>query len=395
MDPSDFTAATPGEVVSIGGLGHAFVPAPLPPDWAFPARLWPLLGEVKERIGVLEGLGRRLPNPAILLRPLRTREAVLSSRLEGTVTTARDVLLFELEGGPERPDPTETEARNDQREVTNYAAALRAGMESDLPLSAFLIRQMHGTLMAGVRGSDRFPGKWRTVQVSIGGLRFVPPPPERVPECLEAFDAYLRQEARPYDPLVDAFLCHYHFEAVHPFEDGNGRVGRLLLALCVARWGRLSKPWLYMSAFFERNRRAYMDRLYAISVAGDWDGWIEFCLTGAAETAADTVLRCDRLLDLQDELAAKLVAVGGNARQLELVRGLFENPVVRVKDLPARLGITYPTARADCDRLVNAGILEDLPELKPRTLVCRPVFDLGYDEDGGPGMAAEALVTAA
>ena len=342
---------------------------------------------------MLEGLGRRLPNPAILLRPLRTREAVLSSRLEGTVVTARDVLLFELEGGPDRPDPGETEARNDRREVANYAAALRAGMESEMPLSAFLIRQMHGALMAGVRASDRFPGQFRRVQVSIGGLRFVPPPPERVPECVDAFDEYLRRESRPYDPLVDAFVSHYQFEAIHPFEDGNGRVGRLLLALCVARWGRLSKPWLYMSAFFERNRREYMDRLYAVSAAGDWDGWIEFCLAGAAETAADTVLRCEGLLDLQDELAAKLAAVGGNARQLELARGLFENPVVRVKDLPARLNVTYPTARADCDRLVKAGILGEMTDLKPRTLECRAIFDLGYAEDGRPGDPSTVVVT--
>ena len=389
------TPAAPGELVAIkvptGVPGRdweedfAFVPRPLPPDRELPADLWPLLAEAKQRVGILEGVGRSLPNPAILLRPLRTREAVLSSRLEGIDVTPRELLLFELEGGPDTPDPAETERRNDQREVSNYARALSFGMLDERPLSQFFVRQMHEVLMTGVRGRDRHPGRFREIQAVIGrsrsDRRFVPPPPDRLGECLDAFGDYLAAPARRFDPLVDAFVAHYQFETIHPFEDGNGRVGRLLLAVCFPRWGCLTKPWLYMSPFFEAHREEYVNGLSDVSSRGDWDGWIELCLRGVVEVADDTIDRCARLRALREDFTGRMKDGGGSTRLLEITDRLFEAPFVRITNLADGLGIAYSTAKLDCEKLVRAGILAELPKVRPKTYYSPEVFDLAYDVD--------------
>ena len=399
MDRAAFTPDAPGDLVAIqvptGIPGRdweddlAFVPRPLPPDWELPAALWPLLADAKQKVGILEGLGRSLPNPGILLRPLRTREAVLSSRLEGTYVTPRELLLFELEGGPDAPDPAETERRNDQREVSNYARALHYGMTNDRPLSKFFVRQMHDLLMSGVRGQDRNPGRFRSIQAIIGrnrrDRRFVPPPPDRLAECLDAFDEYLGRSQRSFDPLVDAFLTHYQFEAIHPFEDGNGRVGRLLLAVSFPRWGCLTKPWLYMSPFFEAHREAYVDGLFGVSSRGDWAGWIELCLRGVADVADDTLRRCERLLALREEFSRRVKESGGSARLWDVAERLFESPFVRITNLAEQLGVAYSTAKLDCGKLVEAGILADLPSARPKTFYSPEVFDLAYAVASAPG----------
>jgi len=192
MDPAIFQPNAPGTVLPIGNGEHAFVPNPLPPDWTFPTDLWPLLAEAKHRLGILEGLGRNLPNPAILLRPLADREAIRSSRLEGTYATAKELLLFDLEP---KESTNETDRVNDQREVINYRRALLHGSNSELPLSTRLLKDMHEILLDRVRGRDRAPGEFRKVQVAIGATsRFVPPPPERLMECLDPFEKYLHIE---------------------------------------------------------------------------------------------------------------------------------------------------------------------------------------------------------
>ena len=273
--------------------------------------------------------------------------------------------------------------------MANYAAAMRDWTDSDAPLSAFLIRQLHQRLMTGVRGQDRHPGRFREVQVVIGaGRRFVPPPPERLRDCIDDLGGYLKRDRRPFDPLVDAFLAHYQFEAIHPFEDGNGRVGRLLLALCFPRWGMLTRPWLYLSPFFEGHRREYMDRLLAVSTDGDWAGWVGFCLEGVVDAAADTARRCDALLDLRAELTAKIADAGGKARLLALADGLFETPLVRVTKLAERFGVKYDTALSDCRRLADAGVLAELPDAYPKTYYNPAVFALAYDVDAAEDPAA-------
>ncbi len=372
-----FTSNATGELVPVGGGEHAFIPNPLPPAWKFPETLWPLLGEVKQQVGILEGLGRTLPNPAILIRPLADREAIRSSRLEGTYTTAKELLLFELE--PKEPK-SEPDLSNDQREVWNYRRALEHGTNTDLPISLRLIREMHEILLLGVRGRNRAPGEFRRVQVAIApASRFVPPPPERIMECLTPLERYFHLEISPYDPLVDCFLAHYQFETIHPFVDGNGRVGRLLLAIMLQHRCRLSKPWLYMSEFFDRNRDEYIDLLYRVSTQGDWSAWIEFCLRGTAQHAKETISRCEHLRSIREEFLRRISTVWGSVRLSKIVESVFHSPFVRVADLPASLNVTYPTAKSDVERLVQAGILRELHNITPKTFFAPEVFDVAYD----------------
>lgn len=377
MDVTQFTAGFPGELVRLADGDAAFVPAPLPPDWRFPNELWPLLAEVKHLFGVLEGIGRVLPNPGLLLRPMEDREAIRSSRLEGTYVTPTELLLFDM--SPLEPT-SESDPANSQREVFNYRRALNEAVASPLPISLRLLRDMHRTLLTGVRGQDRSPGSFRQVQVYLGSSkRFIPPPPFRLAECLDAFEKALHQPA-PFDPIVEAFVAHYQFETIHPFVDGNGRIGRLLMALMIYQRCGFSKPWLYMSAFFERYRDEYVERLFNVSSRGDWTGWMEFCLRGAAFQAKDTIDRCERLLKIKAEYVTRIEQSGGSVRLHQIVDQLFQSPFLRVADLARRLEVTYPTAKSDIDRLMNLQILHELPATSLKTFYSPDLFNLAYED---------------
>jgi len=383
MDSNVFVSASPGELVRlprdpVTGNEHAFVPAPLPPSWVFPGQLWPLLSEAKQQLGILEGIGRTLPNPGILLRPLANREAIRSSRLEGTFVTATELLVYEMQP---RESTSEEDPTNAQREVFNYRLAMQEGSKSELPLSLRLIRQFHERLMTGVRGKDKTPGRFRTGQVAIGSShRFVPPPPQRLMECLDPLEKYFHAKGSTFDPLVNCFLIHYQFETIHPFTDGNGRVGRLLLALMIKEFCGLSKPWIYMSEYYDQRREEYADRLFNISTRADWDGWVEFCLKGIVLQAKDTIQRCDRLQRIKDDYMKKAREVGGDIRLTQIVEDIFQSPFIRVASLPAKLQITYPTAKKDIERLVEAGILSELENLSPKTYYAPDVFNIAYAE---------------
>ena len=301
MEASEFTAEMTGKLVTITNgapdLRVAFVPNPLPPRWEWPPQLWNKLLEARTRLSSLDGVGKHLPNPEILIWPLQHREAQLSSQLEGTITNPQQQALFEAD--PRYPISA-TDPANAFREVFNYRRALRLRLDghNTLPISLRLIRELHAILMEGVRGSDQRPGEFRQIQNQIGRpARFVPPPPQYLAEALDSFEKYLHASSL-YDPLVKAFLAHYQFEAIHPFGDGNGRVGRLLLSLMIAEWCELSSQWLYMSAFFEKNKRNYMDLLLGVSTNGAWELWIDFCLDGVIAQSRDTEARCDNLLNL-------------------------------------------------------------------------------------------------
>ena len=385
MDPRLFTNNSTGIVLPIPrdpvtGNAYVFVPSPLPPDWEFPARLWPLLADAKHQLGILEGLGRSLPNPGILLRPLEDREAIKSSRLEGTYVTATELLIFEMQP---RESKSQEDPANQQREVFNYRRALQQASSSDLPLSLRLIRELHRTLMSGVRGGDRTPGEFRNDQVAIGTKhRFVPPPPNRLTDCLDSLERYFHPRRPNYDPLVDCFLIHYQFETIHPFRDGNGRVGRLLLAIMLKELCGLSKPWIYMSEYFENHRDEYSQRLFDVSASADWEGWTEFCLAGITLQARATVQRCDRLQKTKETFMKKLAAVGGAVRLNQIVEDIFHSPFVRIADLPKKLGVSYPTAKGDVERLVEAGILRELKNVFPKTYYAPEVFSVAYEELG-------------
>jgi Fic family protein len=319
-----------------------------------------------------------LPDPDLFLRPLQRREALRSSSLEGTFATPQELLLFELDQNRESEDPGVADA---WREVFNYTRALRLEQDVDQPIGLHLIRQLHEVLMSRVRGGAASPGAFRTTQVYVGAdRRFVPPPPEHVQSCLDALQGYLASLDQTIDPLLRCYLVHYQFEAIHPFLDGNGRVGRLLLAVMTKRSCELSKSWLYMSAFFDRHKDEYIDRLFRISTHGDWDGWLEFCLIGTAEQAKDTISRCEALLLLQSKFMDRLQATKGNIRLRQIVERLFTSPIVRVVDVQKKLDVTYPTAKADIDRLVEAGILRDLETESVKTFYAPEVFAIAFGD---------------
>jgi Fic family protein len=379
MDKDKFTSDMTGRLVSVsvGGVDWAFLPAPLPRKWLIPYDLWPMVVSAREELARLDGIGRTLPDPELLLRPLQSREAIRSSSLEGTYASAEELLLFELapaefSGGSDR--------NNDWREVANYAAALRRGtvLLQSLPLSLRLIREMHDVLLRGVRGRDRAPGEFRRTQVHLGSdRRYIPPPANELDACLDDFEKFLN-DAEDIDPLIRAFIAHYQFEAIHPFIDGNGRVGRALLSLCAYQWCGLSRPWLYVSPFFDRHKDEYIDALFAVSAEGAWIRWLELCLRATVDVCRDAVARCDELQRLRDEYHGK--ADRASVRMHPLIESLFSNPIIRISDAARRLNVTYPTAKSDIGKLVELGILAELQGVSPKAYYSGAIFDAAYGE---------------
>jgi Fic family protein len=312
---------------------------------------------------------------------LENREALRSSSLEGTYATPKELLLFEL---PEAEDAGSSTSRqegrvNAWREVYNYRRALTQSSEAsviDAPL--FLIRQLHTVLLTGVRGYDRSPGAFRQQQVYIGAdHRFVPPPPEHVSGCLEELEKFIKNADPAIPPLVRAFLVHYQFETIHPFNDGNGRVGRLLMTLMIRDLCHHRRPWLYLSAFFDRHKDEYIDRPFAVSAQDDWTGWIEFCLRATLSQAKDTFERCTKLLRLREDYRAR---VADRKRLPAIVDMLFSNQYVRTSSLAKSLDVTYPTAQCDIDQLTAMGILQELPGLFPKTYFAPHIYNVAFWE---------------
>lgn len=362
MDVSLFGPNKTGELVPISdivGAKYAFVPEPLPPRWEWPERLWDLLYEAGTCLTRLDGIGMHLPEPQLLLRPLQNREAQASSRLEGTFTEPQQQLLFQLE--PRRPISRDA-PRDAEREVYNYGVALGYWLDTRdrLPICLRLIRALHQLLMEGVGGATNDPGNFRTVPVQIGSPpRFVPPPASLIPKLLGQFEHYLNRSEKPYKPLVEAFVAHYQFEAIHPFADGNGRVGRLLLSITIMDWCNLSNQWLYMSPYFDANRDEYIDKLFRVSSEGDWEGWIEFCLRGVIKQAADARLRCDRLVQLSEDFKNRIHSLKRSSKRLDRIAdNLFITPVTTAQRIAEEHEVTYPTARADIKKLESAGVVQ-------------------------------------
>ncbi len=382
MDASRFTTGKTGQLFPIKVLQEselAFVPDPLPPKWEFPNNLWPKLAHAKETLGRLDGIGRTLANPHLLLSPLRRREAITSSRLEGTYATAQQLFLFEL-------DPKEPKSKTDQvnawKEVANYNLALLHGdsLLEKMPFCHRLVSELHATLLGGVRGHRSNPGEYRKHQVAIGSdRRFVPPPIPHLVDCLDRLEKYMNHDDAMYDPLVRAFLVHYQFEAIHPFGDGNGRIGRVLLSLMIAKWCKHEMPLLYMSAFFERYKDEYIDNLFRISTEGAWEKWIDFCLTGTIRQANDAISRCDRLISLKEALPKRLRA--GSPRTHQIIQDLFDSPYVRVSDISKKFDVVYFTAKSDLIKLEEAGILQELKDIRPKTYFSPEILSIAYDSN--------------
>jgi Fic family protein len=355
----------------------AFVPPPLPPDLDLDLELIGALSAADRAVGELGGVGGGLPEPQILIRPFLRREAVLSSKIEGTEATLTDLVLFEADA----PTPD----RSDVREVFNYVKALEDATAPGraLPLSLRLIRGMHRTLMTGVRGGYATPGEFRRSQNWIGApgcvlndATYVPPPVDEMLGCLDALERYL-YEPSGIPPLLRVALVHYQFEAIHPFLDGNGRVGRLLVSLLLIEWGLLPKPLLYLSAYFEANRSEYYDRLLAVSTAGDWHGWLGFFLAGVASQSVDVIDRTKRLQALREEYHARLHVTRASALLLKLVDHLFAQPAIRIAMAEEVLGVTFRAASLNVQKLVDAGILKEITgRARNRVFVAHEILGL-------------------
>lgn len=361
-----------------GKEGWLFIPDEMPPRWEFPARLWPLLSEARTALGTLNGIGQTLPNPELLLRPLQSREAITSSKIEGTYVTPRQLLLYEL-------DPTEPSEPNEEaaswREVFNYSLALRAGcqMLTELPIASRLILSMHQTLMTGVRGQDKSPGRYREIQVQIGAIaKYVPPAHREIPRLMGNLEKFINGNQAGFDPLVVCYLTHYQFEAIHPFVDGNGRVGRALLALMVYQNLKHSMPWLYMSAYFEKNKEEYTDNLFRISTHGDWERWIEFCLHGTVVQSNDAIVRCHRFNQARKRFHE--TCENPTPRTHEIIEGLFDSPVLTIPYLKKKFGVHYQTAQKDVEKLVEQGILQDVPDKHPRSFYSPELMRIAYSD---------------
>jgi Fic family protein len=335
----------------------AFEPAPLPPSppLRIEGELALLHAAASTALGRLDGVTGILPNPDLFVAMYVRQEAVLSSQIEGTQASLTDVLKFEA-GGEERV--------RDVAEVVNYVSAMNHGLKrlAEFPLSLRLIKEIHGVLLQGVRGQNREPGEFRRSQNWIGpagctlnDAMFVPPPPEILLDVLGQLEIFLHDESLP--PLVHAGLAHAQFETIHPFLDGNGRVGRLLITFLLCKRTVLSKPLLYLSHYLKRHRAEYYDRLQAIRVSGAWEEWTQFFLRGVLEVAQEAHVTAGKILQLQKQHREKLSESGAN--MIRALDALFESPIVTPRYLEQRLNVTYATANNIVARMVDLGILKE------------------------------------
>jgi Fic family protein len=360
MDPSDFTDDAPGELVKTIEGFWAFVPQPLPPQLDIGATTISKLSAADFALGELRGLGRMLPNAQLLIAPFLRREAILSSRIEGTIASLDQLILFEVEPSKESQNP-------DVGEVSNYVVAMEYGLNrlEELPVSLRLIRELHEKLLTGVRGQDRRPGEFRQTQNAIGQqgrppeeARYIPPPVDRMNHALSDLELFIHQPSEiPF--LIQLALVHYQFEAIHPFLDGNGRIGRLLMALLLCEKNFLTQPLLYLSGFLERNRERYIDSLLRVSQKGDWVGWVDFFLEGVEEQSRDVINRSGLLLGLRQQYRDRAQTARASALPLQLIDELFSIPGLTISWAQELLGVSYVSAQRSVERLVALGVLEE------------------------------------
>jgi Fic family protein len=363
MDPQNFQKSSAGRLLRVPGKEYwAFYPAPLPPALEWTPAFVTTLSDAAGVLGELKGLGHSLANPHLLIAPFIRREAVLSSRIEGTQASLSDLYTYEA------AQLRMFDRSADVREVHNYVRALEYGLErlETFPLSLRLIRELHEHLMTGVRGEHQTPGEFRRSQNWIGtpgGLltdaTFIPPPPEAMREALHDLEHYLYADAT-LPPLIRLGLIHYQFEIIHPFLDGNGRVGRLLIVLLLCEWKMLSQPLLYLSAYFHRHRDAYYEHLLAVSQKGEWEAWLRFFLKGISIQAQDAILRSRRLLDLREHYHEQFQNQRAAARLLQVIDILFARPLVTISDIADALDVSHQSATRYVNTLEEEEILHEI-----------------------------------
>ncbi|WFF81746.1 Fic family protein [Delftia tsuruhatensis] len=350
------------ETSAAGEKVRAFVPPPLPPEPAIDVlALLEKLSLAERALGRLDGITMLLPRQELFLYMYVRKEAVLSSQIEGTQSTLSDLLRFEAEAQAGQPI-------DDIREVSNYVHAMMYGLERlrDLPLSLRLIREMHGRLLQSGRGGTKSPGEFRRSQNWIGGTRpgnalFVPPPVNELGPCLDAFERFMHEDASRLPALIKAGLLHVQFETLHPFLDGNGRIGRLLVTLYLCINGVLNKPLLYLSLFLKTHRAEYYRLLQEVRENGNWEAWLDFFLTGVAQTANQAFEAATHIVDLFRQDRERIATEGERASSTLRIHDLFQlNPFLTSNQLVRQTGLSSPTVNTALADLQRLGIIEEV-----------------------------------
>lgn len=362
MKRSEFNNNAPGKIIQTSSGYLAFVPASLPPQINWSDRLLAMLSNAGRSLAQMSEVGKTFPVPHVIAYPFIRHEAVLSSRIEGTQTSLQELYAYEAHQMPVFDNP-------DALEVHNYVKALDYGLErlDQLPVSQRLIRELHARLMQGVRGEYATPGELRRSQNWIGApgatietATYVPPPVDEIQICLSSLEKYIHTPS-DLPPLVRIALIHYQFEAIHPFLDGNGRVGRLLISLLLCAWDLLSQPLLYLSAYFEAHRQDYYDKLLAVSQQGAWEDWLEFFLAGVDQQGRESISRLRRMQDIRINYGEKFALERTRKTLGKAVDFLIGQPVITVSQLQKGIQLSnYVTAQRYIDRLIALGILRQL-----------------------------------
>jgi len=360
--PRQVTSDRAGRYVRQPTGYRAFVPKPLPPTPALrqDAELASLLSAADHRLGRLDGVASTLPNPDLFVAMFVHKEAVLSSQIEGTQASLDDVLEFEAGAAA-------ADLPGDVAEAVNYVAAMNYGLEriKELPLSLRLMKEIHKRLLEGARGGEKEPGEFRRSQNWVGPMgtsltqaMYVPPSVDDMNRAMGDLESFLH-DRRPLPPLIKCGLVHSQFETIHPFLDGNGRMGRLLITFLLCQQGILERPLLYLSYFFKRNRIEYYDRLQAVRDTGDWEGWLKFFLRGVIEVSSESAVTVRDILALRG-IHTELVQTNlRTANSLRLLDRLYDRPVTSVSDVAEHLGVTFNAANTLVGKFCDLGLLKE------------------------------------
>lgn len=374
MSPDDFSDQSPGVLTptifrehagagmtrDVAGLG--FVPDPLPPNLdvgQLLVELYEPIANAERALSYLDGIASRTGNPALLMGPIQRREARLSSAIENTIASAEQMALFDV-------DPTAVEAskQDEVQEVNNYVRAIHAGYTADEPICLRLLKRLHAILLSNVERSAGRIGEFRDTQNAIGragdsfeSARYVPPPPSELDRLLSDWEKFVHSTRSGLPRLVKFAIAHYQFECIHPFDDGNGRIGRLIIALQLCEQAQLTKPLVYVSGYFESRRREYYDLLYEVSARGNWNRWFMFFLDAITTQAQDTSDRFLRLSALHEKYTDAVREKRASGLVQSVVDHLFERPAVSIADVRRLTGLTAQAAGGHVKRLEEKGIL--------------------------------------
>jgi Fic family protein len=385
MDEKQFSVEQRRNLTKTVDGAWAFIPPPLPPQLNLSEIALPLAA-ASSAVGELNGAARRLQNPYMLMRALTRKEALTSSAMEGTITTIGNIVRQEAE-------PTSGMDDN-AREAFNYLAAMVAANNqmTKLPISHRVIKDAHANLLSGLsplRGAGKRPGEYKLHQNAVGQLgetvhtaRYVPPPPKDTLACMDALEAFINKEQRQQgEKLIDIALMHYQFEAIHPFDDGNGRIGRMLVTLMAQQTGLVALPLLHISSYLETRKEEYIEKLFSVSTQGRWAEWISFFLAAVQASCLASINVVDRLITLQAAMKHKIRQAGANHRLATIIDELFTNGWTTVTKTEKLCGITFPTAQSDLKVLVKLGLVEETQSGRPTIYYAPEILRLSDRDD--------------